>query len=155
MANYPQELAQDAVCQSHTGHMTGLWFLPVRSLGLNTNEWMRCHRNPPPFTLLENCVMHKAITHVLIYRKRSRILSGKDPLSFPCPRVRVVGWAGYYERADRKRWLIFVVSYVCVDQLRIKFVRFFFLEDRGKIFLRKVVSTLLILCWPCISIYLS
>jgi len=28
MANYPQELAQDTVCQSHTGHMTGLWFLP-------------------------------------------------------------------------------------------------------------------------------
>ena len=28
MANYLQELAQDAVCQSHTGHMTGLWFLP-------------------------------------------------------------------------------------------------------------------------------
>jgi len=24
----PRELAQDAVCQSHTGHMTGLWFLP-------------------------------------------------------------------------------------------------------------------------------
>jgi len=28
MANYSQELAQDAVCQSHTGHMTGLRFLP-------------------------------------------------------------------------------------------------------------------------------
>jgi len=28
MANYSQELAQDAVCQSHTGHMTGLWYLP-------------------------------------------------------------------------------------------------------------------------------
>jgi len=28
MANYPQELAQDAVCQSHAGHKTGLWFLP-------------------------------------------------------------------------------------------------------------------------------
>jgi len=28
MANYPQELAQDAVCQSHIGYMTGLWFLP-------------------------------------------------------------------------------------------------------------------------------
>jgi len=28
MANYPQEISQDAVCQSHTGHMTGLWFLP-------------------------------------------------------------------------------------------------------------------------------
>ena len=41
MANYPQELAQDAVCQSHTGHMTGLWFLPARPLRLNTNEWMK------------------------------------------------------------------------------------------------------------------
>ena len=40
MANYPQELAQDAVCQSHTGHMTCLWFLPTRPLRLNTNEWM-------------------------------------------------------------------------------------------------------------------
>ena len=39
MANHPQELAQDAVCQSHTGHMTGLWFLPTRPLRLNTNEW--------------------------------------------------------------------------------------------------------------------
>ena len=38
MANYPQELAQDAVCQSHTGHMTGLWFLPTRPLRLNTND---------------------------------------------------------------------------------------------------------------------
>jgi len=49
MANYPQELVQDAVCQSHTGHMTVLWFLPTRPLRLNTNElmnlWMsRCHR---------------------------------------------------------------------------------------------------------------
>ena len=40
MANYPQELVQDAVCQSHTGHMTGLWFLPAQPLRLNTNEWM-------------------------------------------------------------------------------------------------------------------
>ena len=37
LANYPQELALDAVCQSHAGHMTGLWFLPTRSLRLNTN----------------------------------------------------------------------------------------------------------------------
>jgi len=28
MAHYPQELAQDAVYQSHTDHMIGLWFLP-------------------------------------------------------------------------------------------------------------------------------
>ena len=40
MVNYPQELAHDAVCQSHTGHMTGLWFLPARPLRLNINEWM-------------------------------------------------------------------------------------------------------------------
>ena len=38
MANYPQDLAPDAVCQSHTGHMTGLWDLPTRPLRLNTNE---------------------------------------------------------------------------------------------------------------------
>jgi len=39
MANYPQEFAQDAACQSHTGHMTELWFLSVRPLRLNTDEW--------------------------------------------------------------------------------------------------------------------
>ena len=44
MANYPQELAQDAVCQSHTGRMTGLWFLPTRPLRLNKNEWMKCFK---------------------------------------------------------------------------------------------------------------
>jgi len=38
MATYPEVLAQDAVCQSHTGHMSGLWFLPTRPLRLNTNE---------------------------------------------------------------------------------------------------------------------
>ena len=38
MANYPKELAQDAVCQSHTGHMTGLWFLPALPLRLNIND---------------------------------------------------------------------------------------------------------------------
>ena len=37
-ANYPQERAQDALCQSYTGHMTGLWFLPARPLRLNPNE---------------------------------------------------------------------------------------------------------------------
>ena len=44
MANNPQELAQDAVCQSHTGHMTGLWFLPARPLRLNTNECVCLYR---------------------------------------------------------------------------------------------------------------
>ena len=39
----PQELAQDAVCQSHTGHKTELWLLPARPLRLNTNEWMNIY----------------------------------------------------------------------------------------------------------------
>ena len=34
----PKNLPKDAVCQSHTIHMTGLWFLPTRPLRLNTNE---------------------------------------------------------------------------------------------------------------------
>ena len=38
MANYLQDFAQDAVCQNHTGHMTGLWFLPARPLRLSTND---------------------------------------------------------------------------------------------------------------------
>jgi hypothetical protein len=37
--NYPQALAQNAVCQSHTGHLTGLWFLPKLAQGLNTNYY--------------------------------------------------------------------------------------------------------------------
>jgi hypothetical protein len=53
MANYPQVLAQDAVRQSHTGHMTGLWFLPARPLRLNTNEWMNEFTDSDMFQLLE------------------------------------------------------------------------------------------------------
>jgi len=37
MANYPEELAQDAAYQSHTGRLTVLWFLPKLAQGLNTN----------------------------------------------------------------------------------------------------------------------
>jgi hypothetical protein len=38
MANYLQELAQNAECQSHTGRLTRLWFLPKLAQGLNTNQ---------------------------------------------------------------------------------------------------------------------
>jgi hypothetical protein len=38
MANYPYELAQDAAYQSHTGRLTGLWFLPKLSQWPNTNN---------------------------------------------------------------------------------------------------------------------
>ena len=34
----PKNLPRMQVCQSHTGHMTWLWFLPTRPLRLNTNE---------------------------------------------------------------------------------------------------------------------
>jgi hypothetical protein len=37
MANYPLEIAQNAACQSHTGRLTGLWFLPKPAQGLNIN----------------------------------------------------------------------------------------------------------------------
>jgi hypothetical protein len=37
MANYPEELAQNAACQSHFGRLTELWFLPKPAHGLNTN----------------------------------------------------------------------------------------------------------------------
>jgi hypothetical protein len=38
MANYPQSLAQNAECESVTGRLTGLWFLPKPAQGLNTNQ---------------------------------------------------------------------------------------------------------------------
>ena len=65
MANYLQELAQDAVCESHTSHMTGLWFLLTRPLRLNINEWMNypsIHPTPThPLTypsIITNCIGH-------------------------------------------------------------------------------------------------
>ena len=57
MANYPQVLAQDAVCQSHTGHMTGLWFLPTRPLRLNTNEWIHKHTHIIQFNACEMLII--------------------------------------------------------------------------------------------------
>ena len=38
MANYPQELAQDAAYQSRTGCLTGLWSLPKLAQGLNATN---------------------------------------------------------------------------------------------------------------------
>ena len=38
MANYPQELVQDAAYQSHTSRVTELWSLPKPAQGLNTNN---------------------------------------------------------------------------------------------------------------------
>ena len=70
MTNYPQELAQDAVCQSHTGHMTGLWFLPARPLRLNTNERMNEVKNEiymalEYFSWRRETVKHLFLTEIL------------------------------------------------------------------------------------------
>ena len=41
MATYPpQELAQHVVCQSHTGHVAGLWFLPIPAFKAGY-KWMK------------------------------------------------------------------------------------------------------------------
>jgi len=38
MANYTYELVLDAAYQSHTGRLTGLWFLSKLAQGLNNNN---------------------------------------------------------------------------------------------------------------------
>ena len=62
--NYPQEFAQDAVCQNHTGHRTGLWFLPTRPLRLNTNEWIN---------EWIHCIRHQSSTSITIHDTRCSI----------------------------------------------------------------------------------
>ena len=74
MANYRQELAQDAVCHSHTGHMTGLWFLPARPLGLNTNEWMNMYIHT--HTRAHMCVR---LCYVHVYTSIWLFLNGYPP----------------------------------------------------------------------------
>jgi hypothetical protein len=60
MANYSQELAQDAVYYSHTGHMTGLWFLPTRHLRLILmNEKEESKVGDFPNYSKRNCVITK------------------------------------------------------------------------------------------------
>ena len=77
MANYPQELAQNAVCQSHTGHMTGLWFLPAQPLRLNTNEWMNNpYINIDPLNAKLNPICHLLIllrAHHMLHISRVRV----------------------------------------------------------------------------------
>ena len=66
MAKYPQELAQDAVCQSHTGHMTGLWFLPARPLRLNTNERNEFYMHDVVTLIFEPLLPHSPISISLL-----------------------------------------------------------------------------------------
>jgi hypothetical protein len=63
MANYPSELAQDAGYQSHTGRLTGLWFLPKLVQGLNitittttTTTTTNNNNNNNNFLRYENCI---------------------------------------------------------------------------------------------------
>ena len=63
MANYRQELAQDAACQNHTGHMTGLWFLPSQ----NTNELMNIHTHTHTHT--HRVIQKDGLNFVILYFK--------------------------------------------------------------------------------------
>ena len=76
MTNYPQELAQDAVCQNHTGHVTGLWFLPTRPLRLNTNELINFIINYEKFEhicyQMNKNLKHKELLKLWTQRKGER-----------------------------------------------------------------------------------
>ena len=97
MENYPQEISQYAVCQSHTGHMTGLWFLPTRPLRLNTNEWMV---NIYRFTCFNMCTQSSWTAKMLlketiswqkciVFSKISCTFTETRGYGRPCPYVRL------------------------------------------------------------------
>jgi len=65
MATYPEELAQDAACQSHTGRLTGLWFLLNRPKG-----WILELIN---YTLLLRVKEQRNILHEIRKRKANWI----------------------------------------------------------------------------------
>jgi len=51
----PNNLPRMQCAKSHIGSITGLWLLPDRPLGLNTNEWMKTQHPPntaPPLQKL-------------------------------------------------------------------------------------------------------
>ena len=59
------------MCQSHTGHMTGLWFLPTRSLRQNTNEWL-------------NTVLNCKLRVIKIHCRCALVLQGSTPYTTFC-----------------------------------------------------------------------
>ena len=69
LCDYPQELAQGAVCQSHTGHMTGLWFLLSRPLRLNTNEWMNVYSGRQVLNLYKHAAHFFRVRQNSVFRK--------------------------------------------------------------------------------------
>ena len=98
MANYPQELAQNAVCQSHTGHMTGLWFLPTRLLRLNTNEWMlfrsilRTEDTPPTVVIGVQVVFVTARKQSFPFPECWKISMSENSRSFMFKNTRLGHW---------------------------------------------------------------
>ena len=62
----PKNLPRMQCAKSHIGSITGLWFLPDRPLGLNTNEWMIqtswfkfFHSSRGHTSLLRNTISHR------------------------------------------------------------------------------------------------
>jgi len=68
MANYPQELVQIAVCQSHIGHITGLWFLPTRP---QQHREASCHQ----VLFLQGMALKEI--HAILRETSARFLSGR------------------------------------------------------------------------------
>jgi hypothetical protein len=65
MVNYPYELAQDAAYQSHTGRLTGLWFLPKLAQGPNTNN-----------NKIRNlcCLIESNLVNIMLHQKSTVLL---------------------------------------------------------------------------------
>jgi hypothetical protein len=68
MENYPEVLAQDAAYQSHTGRLTGLWFLPKLALGLNTDT-TTTNNNNNNTTTTNNNNNYVPFRQVLIFKR--------------------------------------------------------------------------------------
>jgi len=76
----PKNLPRMQCARSHTGHMTGLWFLPARPLRLNTNEWMKSictdKATPSNYSVLQNATKSATLTEksILLLEKWMAIL---------------------------------------------------------------------------------
>ena len=69
------------MCQSHTGHLTGLWFLPKPAFALNTNDddelhcWLGVTQyvwSLSPLTVWGRFDLNSAFSSCLLFRKHGR-----------------------------------------------------------------------------------
>ena len=104
----PQELAQDAVCQSHTGHMTGLWFLPARPLRLNTNEWMNEWMNEWNWMMQEH---NRAVPVLTVKRSCSFCNASGGFVQSKCTHLETARWTVHVQHQNEVQ--LFMQSVLC------------------------------------------